>query len=124
MRVELLLELSGLSRQEALVVKACTSNAKDFEAVCATLVEHCTGVHLKEGRALGGGNQFSRGATGFGRGGYQNRSHKGGRGKSFGKRAFPAAVIEEEYYPDEEYYEEEDHGVSPCALIPDTLRKL
>ena len=36
MRVELLLELSGLSCQEALVVKACTSNAKDCEAVCAT----------------------------------------------------------------------------------------
>eukprot|EP00439_Symbiodinium_sp_Y106_P075868 s2465_g15.t1 len=32
MRVELLLELSGLSRQESLVIKACTSNSKSFEA--------------------------------------------------------------------------------------------
>ena len=55
MRVELLLELSGLSRQESLVIKACTSNLKSFEAVAATLVEHYSGVHLKEGRSLGGG---------------------------------------------------------------------
>ena len=55
MRVELLLELSGLSRQESLVIKACTSNSKSFEAVAAILVEHYSGVHLKEGRSLGGG---------------------------------------------------------------------
>ena len=55
MRVELLLELSGLSRQECLVIKACTSDSRRFEAVGATLVEHYSGVHLKEGRSLGGG---------------------------------------------------------------------
>ena len=55
MRVELLLELSGLSRQESLVIKACTSDSRSFEAVAATLVEHYSGVHLKEGRSLGGG---------------------------------------------------------------------
>ncbi|OLQ02118.1 hypothetical protein AK812_SmicGene15069 [Symbiodinium microadriaticum] len=47
MRVELVFELSGLNRQESLVIKACTSNAKSFEAVSATLVEHYSGVHLK-----------------------------------------------------------------------------
>ena len=51
MHMELLLELSGLSRQESLVIKACTSNAKSFEAVGATLVEHDSGMHLKEGRS-------------------------------------------------------------------------
>ncbi|CAE7253985.1 RE2 [Symbiodinium natans] len=54
MRVELLLELSGLSRQEALVVKACTADPKKFEQIANTLVQHYTGVHLREGRALGG----------------------------------------------------------------------
>ena len=58
MRVELVFELSGLNRQESLVIKACTSNAKSFEAVSATLVEHYSGVHLKEGRSLGRGGTF------------------------------------------------------------------
>ena len=33
MRVELLLELSGLTRQEALVIKACAEDSKNFDAV-------------------------------------------------------------------------------------------
>ena len=87
MRVELLLELSGLSRQESLVIKACTSNSKSFEAIAATLVEHYSGVHLKEGRSLGGGT-------------FQDRRHNshGARSKSnpkgYGKgkpRVLPAA---------------------------------
>ena len=39
MRVELLLELSGLTRQEIIVIKACAPDAKSFDAVAATLVE-------------------------------------------------------------------------------------
>ena len=50
MRVELLLELSALSRQEIIVIKAC---AKSFESVAATVVEQYSGVHLREGRSLG-----------------------------------------------------------------------
>ena len=53
MRVELLLELSGLSRQEIIVIKACAPDAKSFESVAATLVEQYSGVHLREGRSLG-----------------------------------------------------------------------
>ena len=53
MRVELLLELSGLSRQEIIVIKACAPDAKSFESVAATLVEQYSGVHLCEGRSLG-----------------------------------------------------------------------
>ena len=49
MRVELLHELSGLSRQEALVIKACTSGSRNFESVRATLVEHYGGAHLRKG---------------------------------------------------------------------------
>ena len=43
MRVELLLELSGLTRQEALVVKACAEDFKNFEAVARVLVDHIPG---------------------------------------------------------------------------------
>ena len=109
MRVELLLELSGLSRQEALVVKACTSDSKSFEAVSATLVEHYTGVHLKEGRALGGTHpaQHGRPTAGYGKGSYQ-RSNKG-KGKGFTRRAFPA-IDEDAGMHDEE--PEEDYNVS------------
>ena len=53
MRVELLLELSGLSRQEIIVIKACAPDAKSFESVAATLVEQYSGVQLREGRSLG-----------------------------------------------------------------------
>ena len=52
-RVELLLELSGLSRQEIIVIKACAPDAKSFESVAATLVEQYSGVHLREGRSQG-----------------------------------------------------------------------
>ena len=47
MRVELLLELSGLTRQEALVIKACAEDPKNFDAVSRVLVDHYSGVHLR-----------------------------------------------------------------------------
>eukprot|EP00439_Symbiodinium_sp_Y106_P009573 s2309_g1.t1 len=78
MRVELLLELSGLSRQESLVIKACTSNPKSFEAIAATLVEHYSGVHLKEGRSLGGGTFQDRRHNSHGA---RNKSNPKGYGK-------------------------------------------
>ena len=61
MRVELLLELSGLSRQEIIVIKACGPDAKSFESVAATLVEQYSGVHLREGRSLGQPNLVTGG---------------------------------------------------------------
>ena len=42
MRVELLLELSGLTRQESLVIKACAQDIKSFESVARTLILWCT----------------------------------------------------------------------------------
>ena len=53
MRVEILLELSGLSRQDIIVIKACAPDAKSFESVAATLLGQYSGVHLREGRSLG-----------------------------------------------------------------------
>ena len=61
MRVKLLLELSGLSRQEIIVIKACAPDAKSFESVAATLVEQYSGVHLREGRSLGQPNLCNSG---------------------------------------------------------------
>ena len=46
--MELMLELSGLSRQEVLVVKACATT-KDFEGVAKVLVDQYSGIHLREG---------------------------------------------------------------------------
>ena len=48
LRMELMLELSGLSRQEVLVVKAYTAT-KDFEGVAKVLVDQYSGIHLREG---------------------------------------------------------------------------
>eukprot|EP00439_Symbiodinium_sp_Y106_P053021 s2973_g7.t1 len=107
MRVELLLELSGLSRQESLVIKACTSNSKSFEAIAATLVEHCSGVHLKEGRSLGGGTFKDRRHNNHGA---RNKSNPKGYGKGktkgFTRRAYiaedEAQVVYDDAYPQED----------------------
>ena len=53
MRVGLLLDLSGLTRQESLVIKACADDIKSFESVASTLIKNISGVRLREGRALG-----------------------------------------------------------------------
>ena len=52
-RTPVRIELSGLTRQEIMVIKACAPDAKSFESVAATLVEQYSGVHLREGRSLG-----------------------------------------------------------------------
>ena len=112
MRVELLLELSGLSRQEALVIKACTSDAKSFEAASATLVEHYSGTHLKEGRSLGGGGTFQdrrNPSSNFG-----TRSRAGpkgygkGKGRGFNRRAYIAEDEAQFAYDDAYHQEDED----------------
>ena len=52
MRVELLLALCGLSRQEALVVKACAEDSKSFDSISKIHADHYSGVHLREGKSL------------------------------------------------------------------------
>ena len=78
LRAELLLELSGLSRQEILVTKAC-ANPKNFEGYCKVLVDHYSGVHLREGGKTWQGR--SSPMTGKGKS-YGSNSHSG-KGKSF-----------------------------------------
>ena len=53
MRCEVLIELSGLTHQEALVIKACAGSPLSFEKVANTLIEHYGSVHLRGGRSLG-----------------------------------------------------------------------
>ena len=109
MRVELLLELSGLSRQESLVIKACTSNFRSFEAVAATSVEHYSGVHLKEGRSLGGGTFQDRRHSNHGA---RNKSNPKGYGKGkargFTRRAYVAEDETQPTYDDAYPQEDED----------------
>ena len=106
MRVELLLELSGLSRQEIIVIKACAPDAKSFESVAAALVEQYSGVHLREGRSLGQPNLRNSGnlQTRSGRpSGYRPK----GKGKTY--KAYTAdAWYEEDVYYEEDQDQEED----------------
>ena len=72
LRTELMLELSGLNRQEILVVKAC-ADTKDFEGVGKVLIENYSGTHLREGSRswTGRGNPQQLGKStgkGYGKG--------------------------------------------------------
>ena len=67
-----MLELSGLNRQEILVVKAC-ADTKDFEGVGKVLIENYSGTHLREGSRswIGRGNPQQHGKSsgkGYGKG--------------------------------------------------------
>ena len=120
MRVELLLELSGLSRQESLVIKACTSDSRSFEAIGATLVEHYSGVHLKEGRSLGGGTFQDRRPSNFGaRSRAGSKGYGKGKGKGFNRRAYIAedeaqVIYDDAYHQDDEEQDEYDDTSYPA----------
>ena len=101
MRVELLLELSGLSRQENIVIKACAPDAKSFESVAATLVEQYAGVHLREGRSLGQPNLRNSGHL-------QTRSGKPSGYRPKGKGKAYKAYTADAWYGKEDVYHEED----------------
>ena len=111
LRMELMLELSGLSRQEVLVVKAC-ADTKDFEGVAQVLVDQYSGIHLREGSKSWVGRtstpQFGKPGKGYG----NEKGSYGGKGSGSYKTAYAA-------YPDwegadegaeaefAEYYEED-----------------
>ena len=109
MRVELLLELSGFSRQEIIVIKACAPDAKSFESVAATLVEQYSGVHLCEGRSLGQANLRNSGHL-------QTRSGKPsgyrpkGKGKTYKAYTADAWYGEADVYYAEDQDQEEDYN--------------
>ena len=102
--MELMLELSGLSRQEVLVVKACAAT-KDFEGVAKVLVDQYSGIHVREGSRSWNGRAFtpqSYGKPGKGYGGSKgSQSSKGSY-----KTAYNAYLDEEGYREYDEYQEE------------------
>ena len=119
MRVELLLELSGLSRQEIIVIKACAPDAKSFESVAATLVEQYSGVHLREGRSLGHPNLRNSGnlQTRSGRpSGYRPK----GKGKTYKAYTADAWYEEDVYYEEDQDQEEDFNEASYQALDEET----
>ena len=100
MRVELLLELSGLSRQEIILIKACAPDATSFESAAATLVEQYSGVHLREGRSLGQPNLRNSGNL-------QTRSGRPSGYRPKGKCKTYKAYAADAWYEEDVYYEED-----------------
>ena len=119
MRVELLLELSGLSRQEIIVIKACAPDAKSFESVAATLVEQYSGVHLREGRSLGQPNLRNSGNL-------QSKSSRPsgyrpkGKGKTYRAYTADAWYEEDPTYEEDREQEEDFHEASYQVFDEDT----
>ena len=119
MRVELLLELSGLSRQEIIVIKACAPDAKSFESVAATLVEQYSGVHLREGRSLeqpnlrNSGNLQSKSSRPSG---YRPK----GKGKTYRAYTADAWYEEDPTYEEDQEQEEDFHEASYQVFDEDT----
>ena len=119
MRVELLLELSGLSRQEIIVIKACAPDAKSFESVAATLVEQYSGVHLRAGRSLGQPNLRNSGNL-------QSKSSRPsgyrpkGKGKTYRAYTADAWYEEDPIYEEDQEQEEDFHEASYQVFDEDT----
>ena len=104
LRMELMLELSGLSRQEVLVVKACAAT-KDFEGVAKVLVDQYSGIHLREGSKSWNGRSSTPQSYGkFGKGYGGSKGPQGGKGSY--KTAYNAYPDEEGYCEYDEYQEE------------------
>ena len=106
-----MVELSGLTRQEALVIKACATDIKSFKSVVATLIENYSRRHLREGRALGGGTPNNGGWTLGADARVPPRDLLARVLEGFSRRAYPA--IDEE----EEEYEEEDQRLETFRRI-------
>ena len=119
MRVELLLELSGLSRQEIIVIKAFSPDARSFESVAATLVEQYSGVHLREGRSLGQPNLRNSGNL-------QSKSNRPsgyrpkGKGKTYKAYTADAWYEEDPTYEEDQEQEEDFHEASYQVFDEDT----
>ena len=110
MRAELMLELSGLSRQEQLVVKACATPTKSglattqltFEAIADVLIEQYASVHLRwsfENTSKG----TSKGTSIKGKGKFK------GTPAPFKRVGFIAENDEWDSWNDEPPYEYENH---------------
>ena len=52
LRAELLLELSGLTRDQQLMIKACAAGSRDFDTYAKIMTEHHGLIHLRGNRLL------------------------------------------------------------------------
>ena len=52
LRAELLLELSGLTRDQQLMIKACAAGSHDFDTYAKIMTEHHGLIHLRGNRLL------------------------------------------------------------------------
>ena len=111
-RVELLLELSGSSHQEALVAKACAEDSESFDSIAKTPVDHYSGVHLREGRTLRGQNANPR--PGFRYAGKGSKS----KGKSEGVTRRAYVAVEEGNEDDEDSWYDESWEGYPLEAYP------
>ena len=86
-RIELMLELLGISRQEILVVKACRADSS-FEATARVLVDHYSGIHLREGsRSWTGKGSLPQGKYGKPTQKGKPSSFQSGKGYGFNRTA-------------------------------------
>ena len=118
MRSELMIELSGISQQESLVVKSISGMPLTFEKVAETLISHYGSVHLRGSKTLTSATSSA------------SAMHTGGKGKGKGKPGktywrtgfygdhdedgewFPEYSQQSEYeYPDECYEEGQFAGL-------------
>ena len=122
-RTELLLEMSGISRQEILVVKACRKN-DDFEGTARVLVDNYSGIHLREGSRSWTGRGIQP-QVGKGKG-YQKGYQGKGKGSQYPRAGYNAV------YPDwednfdwrdedlQEHHHEEDSFVGMLGGVEES----
>ena len=115
-RADMLLDLSGLSREERIMIQASIGNARDFEKIADALMVQHPRRHLGEARKprmpTGDGDRKGRGGK-FGKG------KRKGKGKSKGKRNFSYLGVAD----DEDYdVESVESNGSDIETISETIQ--
>ena len=83
------------------MVKACAEDSKSLESIARILVDDYSGVHLREGKSLGGSQSAPRSGYRYtGKG-----SRPKGKSKGFSRRTYPA--VEEGNEDDEDSWRED-----------------
>ena len=85
LRAELLLELSGLTRDQQLMIKACAGGIDTFEGYAKIMIEHHGLIHLRSQRILGSQDSWPKGkGKDLGKGTTKGFPKGKGFGKGFG----------------------------------------
>ena len=102
-RSDMLLELSGLDKQERLMVQASIGNAREFDKVEDALVLQHPKIHLKEKKSNAAGIGKGKG------GGKHQYGGKGGFKKPFKKAFHKTANVAEDDHEEEWDEQDEDY---------------